>query len=161
MKGEKYMNLKEINMNDTLIFVIIISGISILLGTIFLLIGIAMLSNRKKKEINCTSSTYGKVTDIVKHERYDSDGNHRSSWHPVFEYNIGDFKFIKEYPYGSSQSKYAIGQDVEIYYNPENYNEYYIAGDTFPKTLSIIFTIVGICIIIIDIVIAVTMLQIN
>ena len=74
------------------------------------------------------------------------------SWRPVFEYNIGELKFIKESSYGSSQSKYAIGQNVEIYYNPEDYNEYYVVGDTLPKTLGTIFTIVGIIAIIISIV---------
>ncbi len=65
---------------------------------------------------------------------------------------------ILESACGSSQSKYAIGQEVEVYYNPEDYNEYYIAGDTLPKTLAIIFTIVGIVAIMIAIVFAILML---
>ena len=131
-------------MSDTLMFVIIFSGVWALIGFIFLIIGIVMLNNRNKKEKNCTSMTYGKVTDIVRHQNYDSDGVYTSTWHPVFEYNVGELKFIKESPYGSSQSKYAIGQNLEVYYNPENYNEYYIAGDTVTKTIATIFTIIGI-----------------
>ena len=138
-------------MSDTLMFVMMYSGIWALVGVAFFIIGMVMLNNRKKKEINCTSKTYGKVTDIVRHQSYDIDGGYNSSWHPVFEYNIGELKFIKESPYGKSQSKYAIGQDVEVYYNPEDYNEYYIAGDALPKTLATIFTIVGIAAIIIAI----------
>lgn len=148
-------------MSDTLMFVIIFSGVWTLVGVVFLIIGIVMINNRKKKEINCTSMTYGKVTDIVRHENYDSDGGYSSSWHPVFEYNIGELKFIKESPYGSSQSKYAIGQDIEVYYNPEDYNEYYIAGDTLPKTLATIFTMVGIGAIFIAIISAILILKIN
>ena len=129
---------------NTLVFVIMFSGIWALIGVIFFVIGIALLNNRKKKEINCTSKTYGKVTDLVRHENYNEDGGYSTSWHPVIEYNVGELKFIKESVYGSSQSKYAIGQDVEIYYNPEEYNEYYIVGDTLPKTCATIFTIVGI-----------------
>ena len=139
-------------MNDTLMFVIIFSGIWGLIGIIFSIIGIVMLKNRKSKEINCTSKVYGKVKDIVRHQSYDSHGGYSYSWRPVFEYNIGELKFIKESSYGSSQSKYAIGQNVEIYYNPEDYNEYYVVGDTLPKTLGTIFTIVGIIAIIISIV---------
>ena len=138
-------------MSDTLMFVMMYSGIWALVGVAFFIIGMVMLNNRKKKEINFTSKTYGKVTDIVRHQSYDRDGGYNSSWHPVFEYNIGELKFIKESPYGKSQSKYAIGQDVEVYYNPEDYNEYYIAGDALPKTLATIFTIVGIAAIIIAI----------
>ena len=145
-------------MNNTLMFVIIFSGIWGLIGIIFSIIGIVMLKNRKNKEIKCTSKVYGKVKDIVRHQSYDSDGGYSYSWHPVFEYNIGELKFIKESSYGSSQSKYAIGQNVEIFYNPEDYNEYYVAGDTLPKTLGTIFTVVGIIAIIISIFSAILLL---
>jgi hypothetical protein len=138
-------------MSDTLTFAIMFSGIWALVGVIFFVIGIVMFNNRKKKEISCTSKVYGKVIDIDRHQNYDADGQYSSSWHPVFEYNIGELKFIKESPYGSSQSKYAIGQDVEIYYNPEDYNEYYVPEDNLPKTLATIFSIVGIGAIIIAI----------
>lgn len=128
-------------MSNTLMFVITFSGIWALVGAVFFIIGIVMLNKSNKKKINCTSSIYGKVTDIVRNQSYDE---YSSSWHPVFEYNIGELKFIKKYPYGSSKSKYEIGQEVEIHYNPEDYNEYYINGDTLPKTIATIFTIVGI-----------------
>ena len=147
-------------MSNTL-FAIIFSGIWALFGVVFFIIGIVVINNRKKKEINCISKTYGKVTDIVRHKNSTSHGGYSSSWHPVFEYNIGELKFIKESPYGASQSKYAIGQEIEICYNPENYNEYYIAGDTLPKTLATIFTIVGIVAIIMAIFSAVLMLQLG
>lgn len=145
-------------MSDTLMFVIIFSGIWGLVGTVFLIMGIVMLNKRKKKELNCSSKTYGKVTDIVRRESYSREHGYSSTWYPVFEYNIGELKFIKEYPYGTSQSKYAIGQSIEICYNPENYNEYYVAGDKLPKTLTIVFTIVGIIAIVIAILSAILIL---
>ena len=39
-------------MNNALMFVIIFSGVWTLIGVIFLIIGIVMLNNRKKKEKN-------------------------------------------------------------------------------------------------------------
>ena len=123
---------------------IIFSGIFGIIGVVFCVIGIAMLNNKKKKERNCISKTYGKVTDIVKHERYSMNGGYVTSWYPVIEYNIGGLKYIKEAVYGGTQTKYAIGQDVEIYYNPKDCNEFYIAGETLPKTLGAIFTIIGV-----------------
>ena len=145
-------------MSDTFMFLIMFSGILALIGVIFFIIGIAILTNWKKKEINCTSKTYGKVTDIVGRQYYDRDDGYSTSWYPVIEYNVGELKFIKESPYGSSHSKYTIGQDIEVYYNPEDYNEYYIAGDNLPKTLATIFTIVGIGAIIISIFSAISIL---
>ena len=113
-----------------------------------------MIINRKNKEKNCTSKTYGKVIDIVK-VRYNAVGKGYSyMWHPVYEYNIGNQKFIKQSAYGRTECKYAVGQNVEIYFNPENYNEYYVAGENVPKTLGIIFTCVGIVLIIIAIFLA-------
>ena len=131
-------------MNDKLMFIIMFSGIWGIVGSIFFIIGIVMLKNRRKKQINCTSKTYGKVKDIVRHENYNSNDGYTSSWHPIFEYNIGELKFIKESSYGSSKSKYAIGQEIEVYYNPEDYNDYYIAGENTSKILGTIFFIVGV-----------------
>ena len=145
-------------MSDSLMFAIIFSGIWTLVGVIFLIIGIVMLKNRKKKEIKCTSMTYGKITDIVKHNDPSTDDVYSPGWYPVFEYNIGEQKFIREYHYGSHQTRYTIGQDVEVYYNPEDYNEYYIGGDTLPKKFAIVLTLVGIVAIFIAIISAILIL---
>lgn len=145
-------------MSDILKFVIAFSGVFILVGAIFLIIGIAMFNNRKKKERNCTLMTHGKVTDMVRRKSYNRDGEYTLSWYPVVEYNVGELKFTKESPYGSYQPKYTIGQDIEVYYNPEDYDEYYIAGDTLPKTLATIFTVVGIVAISIAIISAILIL---
>lgn len=148
-------------MNDTILFAVFFSGIWTLIGVVFLIIGIVMLKNAKKKRINCTSQTYGKVTDIVRRVSQDSDGSSSVSWHPVFEYNIGELKYVQESIYGAPRSKYARGQNVEIYYNPENYNKYYVAGDSHPRKLATIFTIVGIAAIIIAIFSAIFILKIG
>lgn len=131
-------------MSDSVFAGIVFSSIWALLGIIFLLVGFFVNKSRKKKEQNCTSSTYGKVVDLVRRHNYDKDGVDSSTWHPVFEYKIGEQTYRKEYTYGTGQPKYAIGEDVEICFNPENYNEYCVAGDTLPKTLAIIFTCVGV-----------------
>lgn len=148
-------------MSSILIFVMMFLGFWILFGAIFFTIGMVMLNNRKKKVANCTSKTYGKIMDIVRREKRDSDGGYTTSWHPIFEYNIGELKFIKESPYGRSKSKYAIGQEVEVYYNPGDYNECYIAGETLQKTLGTIFIIVGICVVIMSVFAAILILLLS
>lgn len=130
-------------LEDTLMFVIIFSGMWGLIGIIFLVIGTFMLNNRKRKEEECTMVTNGVVKDISRRVKYDSDNGSSTTWHPVFEYKVGELTYIKESPYGMSNSKYAIGQNVEIYYNPEDHHEYYIAGETLPKTIGMIFSISG------------------
>ena len=140
------------------IFIAFFSGISGLLGLIFFVSGVIVLKNRKKKEKNCTSKTHGKVIDILKHESKGVN-YYTYSWHPVFEYTIGNLKYVKESLYGFSESKFAIGQDVEILFNPENYNEFYVATETLPKTLGRIFTIIGILLIVIAILIPIILLN--
>lgn len=131
-------------MDNSLLFIIIFCGIFLLLGFVFLLIGILTIHSRKMKEKKCTLKTFGKITDLVRHDSYSNDHNTTSSWHPVFEYNIGNLKFVKESLYGSFQSKFAIGQTVEIHYNPEDYNDYYVSEELLPKKMGNLFTIIGI-----------------
>jgi len=135
--------MEEEVLEDTLMFVIIFSGMWGLIGIVFLIIGVFMLNNRKRKEEECTAITNGVVKDISKCTNYDNDSGYRTTLHPVFEYKVGELIYIKESPYGRSHSKYAIGQNVEIYYNPENHHEYYVGGETLPKTLGMIFSVSG------------------
>ncbi|MBR6033513.1 MAG: DUF3592 domain-containing protein [Clostridia bacterium] len=130
-------------MDDILLFAIIFSGVWALIGVVFLIIGIVMHNNRKRKNVNCTSSTYGKVIDLVRHKSTSMD-YYDPCLYPVIEYNVGEQKFIKEYNYGSTNPRHLIGRRIEVHYNPENYNEYYIAEDTIPTKLAKIFTFVGI-----------------
>lgn len=133
-------------MNEAMLFVVIFSGVWGLVGLIFLIIGLVMKKVRKRKEINCTCKVFGKVKDIARRQTYSNNG-YSSTMHPVFEYNIGGLTYIKESQVGSSQSKYAIGQDVEIFYNPDNPHEYYVVGEKLTKILGNIFSVVGgICI---------------
>ena len=141
------------------IFIAFFSGISGFIGLIFFISGMIILKNRKKREKNCTSKTHGKVIDILKHETRSIDHTYTYSWHSVFEYTIGNLKYVKESFYGFSESKFAIGQDVEILFNPENYNEFYVATETLPKTLGRIFTIIGILLIVIAILIPIILLN--
>lgn len=127
---------------------LLFSAIWFLCGIIFLITGTLMLKSQKKKEKNCTEKTYGKVIDIVRLRNTGggSSSGQPATYHPVFEYRVGDLTFVKQSLYGSTlaKNKYAIGQDVEILYNPNNGNEYLIVGFTSPKTIATIFTVVGI-----------------
>jgi len=114
-----------------------------LFGIFLFVLGIFSFHEIKKKKIKCTSKTYGKVIDIIKRRGSTARGYFTWIFYPVFEYNIGENKFVKESLHGTSDLKYIIGQEVEVYYNTEDYNEYYIAGDTTQKTSSIFLTIIG------------------
>ena len=147
-------------MYDKLRFIAIFSGTWALIGVVFFIIGTSIRRNRKKKVQRCTSHTYGKVVDLVRRESRDSDGNYSSSWHPVFEYRIGGLTFVKESNFGRSQAKFGIGQNVDIYYDPDNYNDFYVPEETLPNTLGIIFAAVGVVAIVVAIAAAVIALRV-
>ncbi len=126
----------------------------ILVGLALLIAGIYTMIKQNKKKTVCTSKTYGRVIDIVEHVNHDSDGISVTR-HPVFEYNIGGENIAEEHPYGRTHSNYNIGQEVEIYYNPENYHEHYIGGDNTPKIQSIILLISGVATVVLGVVLGI------
>ena len=145
-------------MSETLLFAIIFCGVWALIGIVFLTMGIVMYRNEKKLKENCTEMTYGTVTDIIRNVARDEKGSYNDSFNPLFEYNIGELKYIKESSYGTPQPQYAIGQKVEVYYNPENPNEFYISGETFRKEFAMWFSVAGIASIMIAIISAIIIL---
>lgn len=135
-------------MNDTVIGTVIFSGVLGLVGFIFSIIGIIVIINRKRKKLKCTSKVYGKVINIIRKQYYSiRTRDYFYSWHPVFEYNIGELKFTKVYTYGNSIPTYEVGQNVELYFNPKNLNEYYVQGEISQEIFGKTFVISGIVLI--------------
>lgn len=127
--------------NDAIVLIFL----PVLIGIVFTIVGIVMLRKVKEKERKCTYKINGKVIEVNKRIIRNSDSAcYNYGWFPVFEYNIGEKKYRKESIYWTSSPKYEIGQTVEIYCNPEDYNEYYIRGENIGKNLGLIFSIVGI-----------------
>lgn len=50
-----------------------------------------------------------------------------------------------------NSQKYEIGQEIDIHYNPDNCDQYYVEGENTQKKLGIIFTIAGVIVLIVDI----------
>lgn len=118
--------------------IILVSSAIFLLAIIFSSIGIWMQNNRKKKLTHCSSTTMGKVIKIVK-RRYGGADSDTEMFHPVFEYSVENQKYVKESKFGTTKKKYEVGQEVEIYYNPNDCEEYYVGGENTQRNLGIIF----------------------
>lgn len=72
-------------------------------------------------------------------------------FHPIFEYSVGNQKYVKESKLGTTSQKYEIGQEIEIHYNPDNCDQYYVEGENTSKKLGVIFTITGIMVLVVAI----------
>lgn len=115
----------------------------IAMGLFTLIMGIIMLINKRKRKIECTEKVIGKITNIrrsLSHGHGDSISH--ITYYPEYEYNIGEKKYIKKSIIGTSWCPFHIGQEIEIYYNPQNNDEHYIKGDT-NLMASILFIVVG------------------
>lgn len=110
------------------------------------IIGIRSLKYKKEKQRSCTSKTYAKVKELKVYER-----RRHHYWHPIFEYTVGELKVTNEYIYGSQPPKYKIGEQVEIYYNPKNHDEYYVVGNNSHSVVIIAYIALGIMAIVITI----------
>ncbi len=137
-------------MND-IIFNITFGAFGGIFAITFFLMGYKILRKAKKQKYNCTIRTYGKVVNNIKHTATETNATgayeNADSWHALFEYNVAGEKCVKESSLGTRYPKYEIGQTVEIYYNPENYHDFYVVGDTYPSNLGIILISIGIIII--------------
>lgn len=131
-------------MNDAQTVPAMIFGMASLLGSIFFIIGLLFHIFQTKKEKRCDVQTYGKVIDIIARN---NDGS--MVYFPKIEYSIGSTKYVKEASYGSNPCHFQIGQDLEVFYNPDNYEDYYIANDNTFSFLAKIFMLVGLAIFII------------
>lgn len=114
-------------------------GVWLLVGGIFLIVGIAMLVGAGRKQRSCTAVAPGQVLDIV--------GSRGSSggvvWSPVFAFTVGGLEYRHAPSYASSRIRYAIGEAVEVRYDPSDPHRCYIAGERGPRVLAIVFTAVG------------------
>lgn len=143
-------------------------------GIVITLIGILLIVTSKAKKSRCTSTTIAKVVDIdrEKTQSLDSSGrdmqyenhthisignmninlarnnyNYNTIFYPIIEYQVGDKKYVKKSGSGSSSSTYAIGDETEIHYNPNDPNEFYMTEGGSGIMIGVVFTIVGIILI--------------
>ena len=102
--------------------------------------GLIVRSRNKAKHERCTLVTNGKVADITISN--DSDGG--STQHPVFSYEVGGKQYVKTSSVGSTNTQYAIGDDVVVHYNPSDPHEYFIEGYKLEGFTWIILVAMGI-----------------
>lgn len=124
-----------------------------LFGLFWIMRGIIIFKNMEKNKSVCTSKTSGKVIDIEEYK------GKMIAYNPVFEYTVGDYKYVKEYTYGSNVIPYKIGQEVEIYYNPNKPDQYYVEGDTLYKMVAKIIIFLGIICLLVSLVFVVIALM--
>ena len=82
---------------------------------------------------------------VVSLQRREEDGRYRSRFYPVLEYYAEGMLYKVVYPEGSFPSRWEIGKEVNILYEPSNPEVYQIQEQTMRSRLPQILWISGIC----------------
>ena len=110
------------------------------IGVVFIVLGIVAINLGNGLKKRCTEKTIGTVVEIICREQID-DTN--PTYFPVIEYQVGDSTITQISNSGEYPSKYNVGDKVEIYYNPDNVQEYILKGDSTPNFVGIIAIVLG------------------
>lgn len=142
-------------MDDKTLFIVIFGSVFCGLGLVFSLVALGIKGSLKNKLKNCTSQTSGTIIDLKRHSS-GSSGNHQTSYHPVIQFVTENGKtIVKESSFGGSKTRYQIGQNIKLFYNPDNPDEFYMPDDNIPKILTLVFSLVGIGMILLGVIISV------
>ena len=120
-------------------------------GLVFLSVAVRLFVRQKQKKERCNMETMGTVIQIRSITSFtNGDDVVTDMWHPVFAYDAQGERIQKVSPYGSTRKKYQIGQKVQIRYNPDRPEEFFIIGQSTADLLITIFSIIGLALLILS-----------
>lgn len=115
-----------------------------LIGVLFFVIQVHMKKSLEETKEICTDFTYATVIEMEKTYETEFDDYY---YYPTYEYFVDDVRYEIETGNGSNRRMFDEGEEVELYYNPDNPEEVYIPGEQQEIEL-IIFNVIGVvCII--------------
>ena len=127
-RSDLFRNGREKKVNNTIVFPILITAF-LLLGMVFMGLGIGIKSVIDKKAAACTSRTEAVVAEINREVNLSAGGDSYRSWFPVFSYRVNGEEITVRSKIGSEKKKFEAGQKVELFYNPDNIREYYVPAE--------------------------------
>jgi hypothetical protein len=131
--------------------------IIILVGLAIVLIGFWFHKRHQNLKSVCTMQTTGKVISMERRVEFHTEtGSSRKrksvSYYPVFQYLVDGKSIEKKSTVGTSRPRFTEGQDINISFNPNNSEQFYVAEDKAAARFDIYFMIFGVAVLIIGIV---------
>lgn len=127
-------------------YILLIVAVSlVLIGLIFggIFVGLR-ISDRNKRSL-CTRRVKGTVTDIERRRTSGSMGDAPMiSWYPTFKYEVNGYTIEKTSMYGSAKQDFYINQEVTVFYNPQNPNEYYVQEENVASICKVFLTVAAV-----------------
>ena len=116
----------------------------LLVGIVFIVVGVLVMIQGDSLKQRCTEQALGTVVEVICESSYSTiEETYTYTYYPVIEFQVGDRTISQKSSFGQDPPKYTVGQQVEIYYNPNNVEEYFIKGDSTPQYLGIVFIGLG------------------
>ena len=130
---------------------------AIIVGIIFLAVGLFMFFKNDSLTKNCTKETQATVVEMKEEFNTDSDTNNdidsRYIYYPIIEYKVNDEVVRVTMSSGSTTPAYNINDKITVLYNPNKTNEFIVKGDSSLNIFSYVFIGLGTLILIAGIVI--------
>lgn len=117
--------------------------LAIIVGIIFLAIGIFMYVKNDTLIKNCTEEVKATVVDMKQDFSADEDGS-SYTYYPIIEYKVGEDTIRVTMNSGSSTPAYDINEKITILYNPNKVKEFIVKGEKTSSIFSIVFMALGI-----------------
>lgn len=111
----------------------------ICLGILFVIAGIVVLNQGNNLKNRCSEETIGTVVELIREVNSDDE----YIYFPVIEYQVGDDIISQKSRSGQGSPKYREGDQIEIFYNPDNIQEYIIKGDSTSSFVGIMAIVLG------------------
>lgn len=113
-----------------------------LIGIFIVLIGVLIIYQEISKRIKCKELTKGKIVDFNEKVKK-KNGREKIVRYPIFEYVANDMTVRGNFNESSKMHPYELSDEVEIYYNKNNVEEFYIKGNSDSIFFSIIILGMG------------------
>ena len=104
-----------------------------LMGSVFLIVSVVMGKKHRHRVENCTCKIKARVIEMRKMTSRDHHSTPTTSWFPVYEYYVGKQRIEKQSSFGQGKQIFYDGQIVDLFYNPSNWNEYYVPEEKTEK----------------------------
>jgi len=117
--------------------------LALIVGIIFLAIGIFMYVKNDTLIKNCTEEVEATVVDMKQEFSADEDGS-SYMYYPIIEYTVGEDTIRVTMDSGSSTPAYDINEKITILYNPNKVKEFIVKGEKTSSIFSIVFMALGV-----------------
>ena len=105
------------------------------------------LTKIEERKKDCVTETTATVQDI-KEECVKIVDDYNYTWYPIYQYYVNGESVVQKSEFGGYKDTFQKGQQVILYYNPENPNEIFVPEekpDTAAKIFQIMYKMCTVC----------------